>query len=213
MNLLVKWTVLCCLLLSSSHAFALVNNSFTQPDIKINQQTFNLISKQTDKQTIKDKNERRLTNSNTIALIQFKQTREIYNFSGEALYRYGHFSAKSSITQNQSNDIAYYLQSAYLVFNDQNIAVSLEAKIENFSNYTTKELQLFNVNLVNNIDVRQQTTYKANSLAVTGSYKVNKNWHVTGTLSSTTVNESALNTKLNANAREEIAIIGTSYSF
>jgi hypothetical protein len=219
MHIFAKLTVFCFFLLSNSYAFALVENNpspmANKSNTQIPTQKLRLNLNDNKLQTQLDK---KITNNNKIALIRFKQIQRINNFSGEVLYQYGRFSAQSNITQNKNHNISYYLQSSLLVFNSENIAVSLEAKIESIENSNINAIERGGKNnktihVVNLNRINQKTFYNVNSLGVVGSYSINKNWRFIGTLTSQKLNDNLPNTILGNNTREEKAIIKTSYSF
>jgi len=196
MNLLMKGALFCVLLFNSINALALVENkSIAINDVKQQQSAAQVTSAKPSLEVNKD---------NKIALIRFQQLNNIDNFSAKAFYDYGRFSAQSTINQNNNDNITYYLQSSYLVFNGQNIDVSLKASFDYIEEPNNYNLPPFFIN-------KAIPTSNSTSLAVVGSYKLNKNWQLIGTLSAK--NLSNVGTNSVDNNREEIAIIGTSYSF
>ncbi len=221
MHILAKLTVFCLLLLCNSYAFALVENNPSPMTNKSKTQILNQSLKlNLNANKLQIRFDEKTSNNNKIALIRFQQVQRLNNFSGEAFYQYGRFSAQSNITQNKSHDISYYLQSSLLVFNSENIAVSLEAKIEAIENsnisintITLDEKSSKIIHFANLNSINPKTFYNLNSLGVVGSYSINKNWRFIGTLTSQKLNDNLPNAIVGNNTREEKAIIGTSYSF
>jgi len=196
MNLLIKGALFCVLLFNSINALALVENK----NIAINN------VKQNPPQSVAANSSLAVNKDNKIALIRFQQINNIDYVSAQAFYDYGRFSAQSTIKQNNNDNITYYLQSSYLVFNGQNIDVSLKASFDYIEEPNNHNLPPF----VNNKAISLPTS-NSTSLAVVGSYKLNKNWQLIGTLSAKNLSNIGVGTA--DSNREEIAIIGTSYSF
>ncbi|MCO4798363.1 MAG: MipA/OmpV family protein [Colwelliaceae bacterium] len=131
------------------------------------------------------------------------------------MYSYGRFSAETGMLSNSKNILSsgkIYLQGAYSLFENQNLNISVTAKVEALdesnvnSYYGDKKLAVNN-----SIFEEHQATNT--TLGIISTYSINKQWKVLGIISSTTLDNKIENSPLIDDSNLHMALIGTSYAF
>lgn len=160
-----------------------------------------------------------ISNVATSSNYRFSTIQGTYMNSNESginiIYSYGRFSAETGMLSNSKNILSsgkIYLQGAYSLFDNQNLNISVTAKVE--------ALDENNVNsyygdkkLTSNNSIFKEHQATNTTLGIISTYSINKQWKVLGIISSTTLDDKIENSPLIDNSNLHMALIGTSYSF
>ena len=139
------------------------------------------------------------------SLVHIKKIKYQDTLASSAQYINGRFSAKTgflSKNSTYSNNSIFYLQSALVVLDSDYFNLSVAARLdEQQVNYLNVNGSLFNKPIY------------TSTLGIIGTYSLNKNWLVSGGVTTTAVNEKFIHGQIADQNQYNQAIIGTTYSF
>jgi len=100
-----------------------------------------------------------------------------------------------------------FIQGSLTVWAVEDFNVSVQGRIE------TQNLALTSDNNLNNMLIEQNEIGIKKSLSITGSYILNDTWAVTGTMVTSDINKVFQKARDNKKSSDNMALIGTTYSF
>ncbi|MDG1751031.1 MAG: MipA/OmpV family protein [Thalassotalea sp.] len=130
-------------------------------------------------------------------------------------YSNGRFSAETGVVSNSNNLLSsgkVYLQGAYSIFDNQQLNISLTAKVEALDENNVKSYFGESI-LTNNISIFEEHHATNTTLGIVSTYSINKQWKVLGMISSTTLDDKIESSPLIDDNNLHMALIGTSYAF
>jgi hypothetical protein len=139
------------------------------------------------------------------ALVRVEKINYQDTLTSKAQYNYGRFSAETgffSENSAQSSNTIFYLQSSLIVLNLSSFNLAVAARLDE------QNIDYYNLNGV----LADKPVYTS-TLGIVGTYSLNKRWHVTGAVTTTSANENFINGQVADQNQYNQAVIGTTYSF
>ncbi|MEW6990212.1 MipA/OmpV family protein [Colwelliaceae bacterium 6441] len=157
----------------------------------------------------------RFNNGNYQLTSSYGSVLDTQNTDLDFTYSNGRFSAQTGITSNSGDILSsgkLYFQGAYSIFNEQNLVISLTAKVEALGEKSVN--RYFGENsLTSNNSIFQQHQATNTTLGIVSTYAINKHWKILGMISATNLDNKIESSPLIDNNNLHMALIGTSYSF